>query len=550
MLPRRLTIERDPVNSNPNQMRRVALMLGATAIWLLATAASVYSRWSLRVVIPTATVLLAFVTYVYLRIAFKTYTAAWTRPGVSPQFDTVRLVAAIDSLEPQISLDWAITFAGMLATPSRYFMRVAETVRTASRSMTVDGTYQLSLPPGPNGGTALIPLLRVRAHQSADSVTVTAASGEALPTLNYDQRLAAMGAIVRKFVSQASASITKMYIEKLEQSFVHILAAESPNPSLGLTELQAHLMDLDPALSKKNRQILQSAAWLMQLLVTQRPMIVVCPTFQTNGTPRQDLVLHVGSRLVPRYRLVARTRADLFRDRLRLFMGVRPTNLTVSLANASLTKAYHLEVIGPPGTYLARQHVETGDVSGATAPVALKARDRLGQRYGHIRIIGDNPSLARLGFYTAHFFERVPGSIATATLSALAAVTLIWVSCFSQLGISNGSASDLVAVLLAVPALMGTWTGFDRQTTLFGGTLVAKFSSLITVVLSLSAAAYFVLGPREASGLPMPKVLVDRAGAHVWLILGSLITLNLAGSAMSWALRSAAQAKFLDEGVQ
>jgi hypothetical protein len=142
----------------------------------------------------------------------------------------------------------------------------------------------------------------------------------------------------------------------------------------------------------------------------------------------------------------------------------------------------------------------------------------------------------------------VPGSIASATLSALAATAIIWIAAFSQLGVSNGSNSDLVAVLLAVPAVMGAWSGFDRGSGLFGGTLVARICSILTIVVSLLAAIYFILGPKD--GETETAAILTRPGAVVWMCLGSATTLILLSAILSWSMRSLVQARFVEEGVE
>jgi hypothetical protein len=338
------------VNSNPNQVRRVLLAAMAIAIWILTTITILFTHLPLVWIVCISVALMLVVTLFYCIIAYRTYLTAWVRPTAPPQFDAVRIIQDIARYESQIQRDSAILFANSLFNPYRFFTRVAETVRTSSRAMTIDSVFQLSLP-GTNGNNfAIFPITQVSRTLSPDSIHVSDSSGATLATLNYDQRLAIMGACLRKFVQQCSGTIYEKYIGTLEQTFVHMLAAEQPNPALNLRNLQAHLTSLagnQNGQSKRDRRILTAAAWLMELMVTRRPVIVLLPLARKSGL-KPDTVIHLQRRLIAKHReSTDATRIDRARDRVRLLMGVRPTILSVPLSYAALTKAYHLEVIGP-----------------------------------------------------------------------------------------------------------------------------------------------------------------------------------------------------------
>jgi len=234
-------------------------------------------------------------------------------------------------------------------------------------------------------------------------------------------------------------------------------------------------------------------------------------------------------------------------DHVRLFLGVRPAIVTCSLMESTRCRSYHLELFGPEGTYLARQRLVDAGGSNAREPVKdIKYNwlDRYGQEYGHLYIRNRHPGDLRRLQYSAHFYERSPGSIAPAALSAIAAAGLISLAAAIKLIIRENSnvPADIVAILLTLPIVAGSWAGIEASGGIFGGALNAKLSRMATMALSVFAAAYYILFNGEVDG---HRAWSEREGSNIWIALGSLAVLNAVLSSASWFIRTNAQAALM-----
>lgn len=184
---------------------------------------------------------------------------------------------------------------------------------------------------------------------------------------------------------------------------------------------------------------------------------------------------------------------------LRVALGARPVDLTISINNASTCRSYHLRVLAGDELYLGAQEAVDFDanmdvqVKGAPTTAYVRFRERLGQGYSHFytRFFPEpadrtNP---RIRFV---FFEVPPGSLIRSVVTAVAAFALIWVVA----GINSRNPSpdtDAPAFLLAFPAIAATWLGFESPSRrLLEGTLKSRLCLLITAATSLSAAALFL----------------------------------------------------------
>jgi hypothetical protein len=195
-----------------------------------------------------------------------------------------------------------------------------------------------------------------------------------------------------------------------------------------------------------------------------------------------------------------------------VLLGVSPGDVVIALDNAPTAQSYHLVVDGGEGVYLGRQDApglvpyitaRAGSVGGSepdAPPPYFRFRSRSGQSYGHFytRFFPqpDAKGVAagrQLPHITFRFFEVPPGSVFRAALTAWTAAALIWI--FGLLTSSGASPStDAPAYLLAFPALVGGWLGYEsrRQHRLIEGALAASQSLIWTVLLSLAASGFFL----------------------------------------------------------
>jgi hypothetical protein len=92
--------------------------------------------------------------------------------------------------------------------------------------------------------------------------------------------------------------------------------------------------------------------------------------------------------------------------------------------------------------------------------------------------------------------------------------------------------TDLVAILLAFPVVVALWAGFDRGP---GGqdVLVSLVSKIATIVISLSAAAQYLLGPSGAKG------------EFAWNLIAAAASVNFIAAFASWVVRAWVHREFL-----
>lgn len=234
------------------------------------------------------------------------------------------------------------------------------------------------------------------------------------------------------------------------------------------------------------------------------------------------------------------------RDRIRRLLGIRPAIIGGFLRNANRAASYHIQIRGPEGSYLARQRIAQApsgeQVDLSDSQYAL--RSRLGQRVAHLYI--RNGKNFKRRYLVCHFFERVPGSLGAATMSALGAAVLVVIGAITSLGYGHlgRTSPDLVAVLLAFPAIAGGWLGLDQVHNIFGGVLMARMSLIVTIVTALTASAFYALGPSDTGST---AAFSARPGLAVWMMLSGVAIINLAACMGGWLLRANVEAHFVKQ---
>lgn len=209
-------------------------------------------------------------------------------------------------------------------------------------------------------------------------------------------------------------------------------------------------------------------------------------------------------------------------DWARTLFGIRVTAISVPLYNAGRALSYHLEVVGPEQTYLARQSTFEGEAE-KDVPGFVVASRRRGQRHAHlyVRASGHTDLLA----FNALFYERMPGSMAPAAVSAISVAVLTWLA-YASIGRTGLFDNwEYAALVLAFPAAISIWVGVDSERRLLQGVLSARISTLLTVAVGVIAAALSVA--HKFAGTP-----------NEWLFLALLATLNAGAAAVSWTVRA------------
>lgn len=241
------------------------------------------------------------------------------------------------------------------------------------------------------------------------------------------------------------------------------------------------------------------------------------------------------------------------KDRLRFLLGARPVKLDVSLENACTCLSYHMMVACPEGLYLREQEVPgvndylKQNARPRNVPPYCRLRRRLGQPYAHFyaryfpepkkvsNSQGDpggaqvdlpGPPALRLAFY-----EVPPASIFRAALVNVSTTLLVWLVGVVISHASNGDpGTDAPAFLLAFPAVIAAWLGFDAPSRrLLEGTLGARLSLMYSAFSAIAASGLFMMYKAQLGFLhgSFPAQLsILGIGQISWAALAALSAVN------------------------
>jgi hypothetical protein len=279
---------------------------------------------------------------------------------------------------------------------------------------------------------------------------------------------------------------------------------------------------LSPERSAEARTLLYLAMRLVDKFTTQYAIVVpvscgddghISLRYERNFIPSLELSTRPAG--LKRFSLAWMTRWS--KDRLRFLLGARPVRLNVSLENACTCQSYHMVVACPEGLYLRTQRVPgindyfKENARPTNVPPYCRLRRRLGQPYAHFysryfpepkepRDAAGNsvdppmgslkpPSLQLI------FHEVPPASIFRAALVAVSTTLLIWLIGIVISHAKDGDpGTDAPAFLLAFPAIIATWLGFDAPSRrLLEGTLGARLSLIFSAVTAIAGSGLFMI---------------------------------------------------------
>ena len=411
-----------------------------------------------------------------------------------------------------------------LLFPQVVKMRIKDRISPATRALSVETEYSLQLPSSVAGATVPVPLLVLKKGTLLDDVTFTGPDGAPCPSLNFVESTAIAAAVLRSLIHEAGQE--DKYRRELEMDVLEMLRSPAPVGAASVHaagELVGRLAGLVDT-SKSGRL----AVAMVNRLIYHYAVII-----QVSNSERWTVVRSNERQLLPTStpKFHIKWPFAFLLDRLRKTFGVRPNRFILPLQRASLCQSYHLEFMGPHGTYLARQRLIGLGVDSSTY---CRLRARFGQRYAHLYMRGApsrEPIHARLEL---SFFERPPGSLGAAAIASLTLAALVLVG--GRISETPGSPrGDLLAVLLAVPGAAAAWVGLDRPGGAFGGTLAARMSAFATLFLALLGGAQYL------KALPDPFTPGDLAllgTSDGWAFLSGAALLNLFWISYAWLRRS------------
>jgi len=544
--------------TTPNQLARAILLFLFVTLWGVATWITCVGEWTWRrfIALVTLGVLLYLLYYV---ISFKVYSDRAISYGSKPSIDAAVAVMKAQELSLDVSNSERMFYVQALLSPRFIIRRIGQAISLTSRSQILKTAYLLEVPGAFSGKSVAMPITMGEKGRLLDNFQAHDEAGNRISPLSQENIVAHTIVSIRSLISDFAA--LHKYVnhenndgESLEMRVAKLLCSRRPSDQHEadlrrdqLVAIRQELLDIDGIGSNQAELVLR----VLDLTAGRYPIVFVT-TVPENITQTSHFGGNITIRLTIEQRsipllTVNRSLGDRARDIIRLPLGIRPTIVSYDLNESSRCDSYHLELLGPEGTYLARQGI-VDNLSSDEKPledVPHRFLARHGQRYGHVYInkrpLNDNKALT----YIAHFYERSPGSIAPATISALAAAILISVAAAIRLSPGLNVQADVVAVLLALPSIAGGWVGFDSSHGLFGGTLNSRLSLMITMMLSITAAAYFMLSKSDSSTI-ISSEWIERDGSMIWILLTSGAIINLVLSGFSWLLRANVHGRFVN----
>lgn len=453
---------------------------------------------------------------------------------------------ALQDLRPIVNrLEGAVTEpqAGLLVKclvqPRRLVSRITESVESASRSLSVTTTTTFQLPGAYANESVVVPVGRARRGELLDSVRVTDNNDHRLSTLDQASAISLIAASFRILLKRHSEELRDKYVATTEELVLKALASnEADNGELHRRVSRSLAALVTPSTSVDAWERLAILRFCLDLLRDVYPLLVRINTAETASLGQVEFRISLHRRFIPDLLLGAANPLRRGLESVRYMAGVTPSAIAVDLSEAARARSYHLQIRGPEGTYLARQRlisIKAASVDLAESMSRYSMRMRRGQRYGHLYMRGVEFVEGANPHYVAYFYERPPGSIAAPTVSAFASVILIGVAGFLALGFGTSEGSDVIAVLLSVPAIAGAWAGADRDTRIAGPRLGVRLLPVLTILVAMSATILYVLRP---SSVAAATPFLARPNAKWWVVDFVLAVSVFVTGFASWLLAS------------
>jgi hypothetical protein len=489
-----------------------SLMLAVTAGWLTPQHSATVEGIS-RTVFGVVAVILG---YAAVRILTR---LPLQRPRQSPAYksDIDWLARLQDEMsEPRLDHEPGaiITFMEVITHPSRYRSRVTETIDLDRRSINKQVSIEFVLPKNNLPDKLLyLPVAQIVVGDPEDSFRLTDGSNGAITQLTYLEmvELAAIG--LRTLLLAATGKKYQEWASTRAAELIMLELIARRRPSLAKSaksSMKKALKLLEGNPSSGAKKVIRA---YVRSLSAGYPIVVTVPTG-----------LVVSNHITIRYERtdIPTIKSVTWEDRLRLGIGLRPSQLTVPIDLASTSDSYHLRVNGPPGMYVAEQLVRCGQchlrlddlpvsattqskhTPGNSPDPHFSLRRRLGQDFTDLYMRGYANSEHQHNRYEllVRYNETPPGSIALATIIAFGALALIWIIGYLASNNAEITNSDLPAIFLTLPALAASFVGPSSSgKTLIGSSVHARLSLIFSGFLSVASVVIYLLR-NAASGAP------------------------------------------------
>jgi len=402
-----------------------------------------------------------------------------------------------------------IAFIELITRPAEYRSRVAETIDLEGRGIHQRVSVELVIPASDfDNEYFYLPILQPVKGDLVDNFRLIDGSGSSLTNLSYLEtvELAAIG--LRALLLAATGKPYGQWrtTRTAELILLDLIARRGPSqPRWVKSSIKKGLKLLEGQVSRDAKDLIRS---YLSALSTAYPIVAVVP---------KSLV--VMNRVLLRYEqtIMPSSQSVGWSGKLRIGIGVRPSQVTIPVDLALTTGSYHLRINGPAEKYVVEQILRCADCrhrlhrtgqhnevaacihargSGDPGDSHFHLRGRFGQNFTHLYMRG-YASQAYKGTrleMLVRFNETPPGSRAAAAVTAMTALIFIWVIGHLTSNDEIVSNSDLPAILLALPAVAASWFGLAAGSeALVGSSLHARFSLVFSGVLSVASVVVYLL---------------------------------------------------------
>lgn len=494
-----------------------AWLLGVIALGLLGLAACTgwlrphEAAWAEGVARAAALIIAISLSYAVLRVVTRGRKAAPGQPEsiYEPDIDWLaHLQGKVTKSRFQHDSAALISFIELVTNPADYRSRVAETIDLDGRSIKKRVWVEFVLPSNVVESDSLyLPVLQPVTGDLLDNFRLADGSDGSITNLSYTEtiELAAIG--LRVLLLHATKKPYKQWkkTRTAELIFLELIARRAPStPESVKSSIEKGLKLIEGNDNEDTKDFIEA---YLKSLSAGYPIVAAVP---------HDLI--VSNRVLLQYErtVIPTSRSIGTEGKFRLGLGIQPSQITVPVDLAMTAGSYHLQINGPPEKYIARQILKCANCNqrlqrnGQNKDVKcthpsnhddpedthFHLRGRFGQSFTHLYMRGyaQQTSESRRYEMLVRFNETPPGSRASAAVTALAALTFIWLIGRLYSNHETVTNSDLPAILLALPAIAASWFGLaSGSEALVGSSLHARLSLIMSGLLSIGSVMVYLL---------------------------------------------------------
>jgi hypothetical protein len=403
-----------------------------------------------------------------------------------------------------------IAFIELITSPAEYRSRVAETIDLEGRGIHKRVSVEFVLPDSDlDNEYFYLPVLQPGKGDLVDNFRLIDGSGSSLTNMSYLEtvELAAIGLRALLIIAagmQYSQWTTRTRTAEL--ILLELIARRGPSPARSIRRsIKRGLKLLEGRASRDTKDLIRT---YLSSLSTSYPIVAVVP---------KSLI--VMNRVLLRYEqtIMPSSQSVGLSGKVRIGIGVRPSQVILPLDLAMTASSYHLRINGPAEKYVVEQILRCADCrqrvqragqrtqtvscvhaqgNGDPPDSHFHLRGRFGQNFTHLYMRGYASQAYKDTRFEilVRFNETPPGSRAVAAVTALTALIFIWVIGHLASNHEIISNSDLPAVLLALPAVAASWFGLAAGSeALVGSSLHARLSLMFSGILSVASVVVYLL---------------------------------------------------------